>query len=63
MRYPLIWPLQCDLLNKNGLALFGSHKTAKKVNIGNTNFKILTVKNLDDLKVEEVLNNIRKNLD
>ena len=33
------------------------------LNIGNTNFKTLTVKNLDDLKVEEVLNNIRKNLD
>ena len=53
----------CSHLNKNGLALFGSHTTAKKVNIGSTNFKTLTVKNLDDLKVEEVLNNIRKNLD
>ena len=53
----------CSHLNKNGLALFGSHTTATKVNIGNTNFKTLTVKNLDDLKVEEVLNNIRKNLD
>ena len=53
----------CSHLNKNGLALFGSHTTAKKVNIGNTNFKTLTVKNLDDLKVEEVLNNIRKDLD
>ena len=53
----------CSHLNKNGLALFGSHTTATKVNIGNTNFKTLTVKNLDDLKVEEVLNNIRNNLD
>ena len=53
----------CSHLNKNGLALFGSHTTAKKVNIGNTNFKTLTVKNLVDLKVEEVLNNIKKNLD
>ena len=53
----------CSHLNKNGLALFGSHTTAKKVNIGNTNFKTLTVKNLIDLKVEEVLNNIKKNLD
>ena len=53
----------CSHLNKNGLALFGSHTTAKKVNIGNTNFKTLTVKNLEDLKVEEVLNNIRKDLD
>ena len=53
----------CSHLNKNGLALFGSHTTATKVNIGNTNFKTLTVKNLDDLKVEDVLNNIRNNLD
>ena len=53
----------CSHLNKNGLALFGSHTTAKKVNIGNANFKTLTVKNLVDLKVEEVLNNIKKNLD
>ena len=53
----------CSHLNKNGLALFGSHTTATKVNIGNTNFKTLTVKNLVDLKVEDVLKNIRKNLD
>ena len=53
----------CSHLNKSGLALFGSHTSAQKVNIGNGNFKTLTVKNLDDLKVEEVLNNIRKNLD
>ena len=53
----------CSHLNKKGIALFGSHTTAKKVNIGNTNFKILTVKNLAELKVEDVLDNIKKNLD
>jgi len=53
----------CSHLNKKGIALFGSHTTAKKVNIGNTNFKILTVNNLAELKVEEVLSYIKKNLD
>ena len=53
----------CSHLNKKGIALFGSHTTAKKVNIGNTNFKTLTVKNLAELKVEEVLSYIKKNLD
>jgi len=53
----------CSHLNKKGIALFGSHTTAKKVNIGNTNFKTLTVNNLAELKVEEVLSYIKKNLD
>ena len=53
----------CSHLNKKGIALFGSHTTAKKVNIGNTNFKTLTVNNLTELKVEDVLSYIKKNLD
>tara|TARA_B100001057_G_scaffold397985_1_gene408325 strand:+ start:692 stop:1624 length:933 start_codon:yes stop_codon:yes gene_type:complete len=53
----------CSHLNKKGLALFGSHTTAKKVNIGNTNFRTITVKDLSDLKVNEVINNIKKDLD
>ena len=53
----------CSHLNKKGLALFGSHTTAKKVNIGNTNFKTVTVKLLSELKVEEVMNRIKENLD
>ena len=53
----------CSHLNKNGLALFGSHTTAKKVNIGNTNFKTITVNNLSDLTVNDVLNKIKKDLD
>ena len=53
----------CSHLNKKGIALFGSHTPAKKVNVGNTNFKILTVNNLAELKVEDVLSYIKKNLD
>ncbi len=53
----------CSHLNKKGIALFGSHTTAKKVNIGNTNFETLTVNNLAELKVEDVLSCIKKNLD
>ena len=53
----------CSHLNKKGIALFGSHTSAKKVNVGNTNFKILTVNNLAELKVEDVLSYIKKNLD
>tara|TARA_Y200000002_G_scaffold379677_1_gene389484 strand:+ start:752 stop:1684 length:933 start_codon:yes stop_codon:yes gene_type:complete len=53
----------CSHLNKKGLALFGSHTTAKKVNIGNTNFKTISVNLLSELKVDEVLNNLKKDLD
>ena len=53
----------CSHLNKKGIALFGSHTTAKKVNIGNTNFETLTVNNLAELKVEDVFSYIKKNLD
>ena len=52
----------CSHLNKKGLALFGSHTTAKKVNIGNINFKTITVDLLSELKVEEVLENMKKDL-
>ncbi len=53
----------CSHLNKKGLALFGSHTTAKKVNIGNTNFKTITVDDLSELMVDDVINYIKKNLD
>ena len=53
----------CSHLDKKGVALFGSHTTAKKVNIGNTNFKTLTVDNLVELKVKDVFEHIKKNLD
>ena len=50
-------------LNKKGLALFGSHTTAEKVNIGSTNFKTISVNQLSELKVSDVMKNIQNNLD
>ena len=52
----------CSHLKKKGLVLFGSHTTAKKVNIGNENFKVLTVKDLSELKVDEVMKKIKSEL-
>ena len=49
-------------LKKNGLVLFGSHTSAEKVSIGNSNFKVLTVKNLIDLTSDTVMKQIRINL-
>ncbi len=49
-------------LDKKGLALFGSHTTAKKVSIENFNFKALTVQNLEDLSMETVLNEVKSRL-
>ena len=49
-------------LNKKGLVLFGSHTSAKKVSIENTNFKAISVKNLKDLNVETVLKEVKVNL-
>jgi len=53
----------CSHLNKKGLALFGAHTPAKKVNIGSNNFKTITVNLLSELKVDDVMNNIKKVLD
>ena len=49
-------------LDKKGLVLFGSHTSAKKVSIENFNFKALSVKNLKDLKVDIVFNEINARL-
>ena len=49
-------------LDKKGLVLFGSHTSAKKVSIENFNFKALSVKNLNELKVQSVLNEIKSKL-
>ena len=49
-------------LKKKGLFLFGSHTSAKKVSIENSNFKALSVKNLIDLDVETVLKEVKKGL-
>ena len=49
-------------LKKNGLVLFGSHTSAKKVSIENSNFKALSVKNLADLDVDTVMREIKNKL-
>jgi ADP-heptose:LPS heptosyltransferase len=49
-------------LKKNGLVLFGSHTSAKKVSIENLNFKALTVKNLSNLSVNTVMEEVKKKL-
>ena len=49
-------------LKKNGLVLFGSHTSAKKVSIENSSFKALSVKNLADLNVETVMKEIKNKL-
>jgi len=49
-------------LLKNGLALFGSHTSALKVSIGNSNFKIISVEKLRDLTVNRVIKEIKKYL-
>ena len=49
-------------LKKNGLVLFGSHTSAKKVSIENSNFKALSVKNLKDLDVDTVMKEVRNKL-
>ena len=49
-------------LKKNGLVLFGSHTTAKKVSLGNENFKVISVEKLSNLKVNTVIGEIRDKL-
>ena len=49
-------------LDKKGLALFGSHISAKKVSIENYNFKAVSVKDLKNLDVEVVLNEVKSKL-
>ena len=49
-------------LKKNGLVLFGSHTSAKKVSIENSNFKAISVKNLTDLNVDTVMKEVRNKL-
>ena len=49
-------------LDKKGLVLFGSHTSADKVSIGNRNFKSISVKNLNQLNVDTVMNKIKDQL-
>ena len=53
----------CSHLNKNGLALFGSHTSPDKVSIESPNFKTLKVDKLKNLSVLKVFEEIKKNLD
>ncbi len=50
-------------LNKEGIVLFGRHTTAKKVNIGNSNFKVISKQNLEEIDLNEVLHEIKFKLD
>jgi ADP-heptose:LPS heptosyltransferase len=49
-------------LKKNGLVLFGSHTSAQKVSIENSNFKALSVKNLVNLDVGTVMTEMKNKL-
>ena len=49
-------------LDKNGVVLFGSHTTAKKVSMENFNFKAISVENLNNLTVETVIEKIKSKL-
>ena len=49
-------------LNKQGVVLFGSHTTAKKVSMENHNFKAISVENLNNLTVETVLEKVKSEL-
>ncbi|MDC1092985.1 glycosyltransferase family 9 protein [Pelagibacteraceae bacterium] len=49
-------------LDKKGLVLFGNHISAKKVSIENYNFKAVSVKDLKNLDVKVVLNEVKSKL-
>lgn len=50
----------CSHMNKPGIVLFGSHTSAHKVSIESEKFKPISVRDLNLLKVEEVMNQIKK---
>ena len=50
----------CSHMNKSGLVLFGGHTSAHKVSIGSEKFKSISVKNLNLLKTETVMEEIKK---
>ena len=53
----------CNHLDKKGIVLFGSHTSAKKVSIGTSQFKTITVNDLQDLDVNTVLDEVKNSLD
>jgi ADP-heptose:LPS heptosyltransferase len=50
----------CSHMNKSGLVLFGGHTSAYKVSIGSEKFIPISVKDLNLLKAETVMNEIKK---
>jgi len=52
----------CSHMNKSGLVLFGSHTSAYKVSIESEKFKAISVKDLNLLKAETVMEEVKKNL-
>lgn len=50
----------CCHMNKPGLVLFGSHTSARKVSIESEKFKPISVKDLNLLKAETVMEEIKK---
>ena len=50
----------CSHMNKSGLVLFGSHTSAHKVSIESEKFKPISVKDLNLLKTERVMEEIKK---
>ena len=49
-------------LDKNGVVLFGSHTTAKKVSMESYNFKAINAEDLNNLSVETVLEKVKSKL-
>jgi ADP-heptose:LPS heptosyltransferase len=52
----------CSHMNKSGLVLFGSHTSALKVSIESEKFKPISVKDLNLLKTETVMEEIKNKL-
>tara|TARA_B110000971_G_C20035066_1_gene513712 strand:+ start:2172 stop:3104 length:933 start_codon:yes stop_codon:yes gene_type:complete len=50
----------CSHMNKPGLVLFGSHTSAYKVSVGSENFKSISVKDLNLLKTDMVMEKVKK---
>jgi hypothetical protein len=50
-------------MNKAGLVLFGSHTSAHKMSIETDKLKAISVKDLNLLKADTVMEKIKKNLD
>ena len=50
----------CKHMDKPGLVLFGSHTSAHKVSVESEKFKAISVKDLNLLKAETVMEKIKK---